>query len=567
MRNKNQETATDTSNNDKNYQESDSTASSIETSAETPKVQRSLAVKNREALEAIRQSLSNKLISHAPPARVIESMKASGSPVVDMISENSSTTATPTKPKVEKKTSSSFEDARAALEGALHFSRHAMPPSNPAPVSTGSNITVSTPSSAKRQAPKPPSNTTQETSEIVIDNDSKKVAAAKIDDSVDSSVGERQRLSAPEIEVSGANTNDERVVVDENKNIEGKEEIEQTTNYADEHIQNSPATSIQQNSPSTPIETPKLTPAIRHSSMKSDLKPRDNKAPRSVQFSPDTMTVTVPANEPRPPKMISYNRWIHKNPYLESSFTGQPISMLPPGAVPPAVAKQQKMVPYPTAPVVDDTPRKWTEKKKKWRSKSTPRVSEIDELMGSSKTKAPSKLAIFTSPSSPEPPIRRQSRVEIYESEKQKVSTKKGKFSLKNLFFSPGANGVSNNGSNGDGNTPNNNSAMGGGANGQGQYNNENKFLDKEHEREILERHKVKTRPEIIHPLDLINGGVEVVKITPKNSLKGECSFYLSFLFCLFFILIVFLADKDMKQYLREKTLKSLCLSVILLIT
>jgi hypothetical protein len=322
--------------------------------------------------------------------------------------------------------------------------------------------------------------------------------------------------------VSGANTNDERVVVDENKNFEGKEEIEQTTNYADEHLQNSPAMSIQQNSPSTLIETPKLTPAIRHSSMKSDLKPRDNKVPRSVQFSPDTMTVTVPANEPRPPKMISYNRWIAKNPYLESSFTGQPISMLPPGAVPPAVAKQQKMVPYPTAPVVDDTPRKWTEKKKKWRSKSTPRVSEIDELMGSSKTKAPSKLAIFTSPSSPEPPIRRQSRVEIYESEKQKVSTKKGKFSLKNLFFPPGANVVSNNGPNGDGNTPNNNSAMGGGANGQGQYNNENKFLDKEHEREILERHKVKTRPEIIHPLDLINGGVEVVKITPKNSLKGH---------------------------------------------
>ena len=34
-----------------------------------------------------------------------------------------------------------------------------------------------------------------------------------------------------------------------------------------------------------------------------------------------------------------------------------------------------------------------------------------------------------------------------------------------------------------------------------------------EHEREILERQtKVKTRPEIIHPLDLLNGGVEVVR-------------------------------------------------------
>ena len=46
---------------------------------------------------------------------------------------------------------------------------------------------------------------------------------------------------------------------------------------------------------------------------------------------------------------------------------------------------------------------------------------------------------------------------------------------------------------------------------------NEVKFLDKEHEREIVEREKIKSRPEIIHPLDLQSGGVEVVKITPKS--------------------------------------------------
>jgi hypothetical protein len=50
-----------------------------------------------------------------------------------------------------------------------------------------------------------------------------------------------------------------------------------------------------------------------------------------------------------------------------------------------------------------------------------------------------------------------------------------------------------------------------------------NKFIDKEHEREILERQgKGRPRPEIIHPLDLQNGGVEVVKITPKaHALKN----------------------------------------------
>ena len=42
--------------------------------------------------------------------------------------------------------------------------------------------------------------------------------------------------------------------------------------------------------------------------------------------------------------------------------------------------------------------------------------------------------------------------------------------------------------------------------------------MDKEHEREILERERSKLRPEIIHPLDLQSGGVEVVKITPKSS-------------------------------------------------
>ena len=48
--------------------------------------------------------------------------------------------------------------------------------------------------------------------------------------------------------------------------------------------------------------------------------------------------------------------------------------------------------------------------------------------------------------------------------------------------------------------------------------------MDKEHEREILERERSKLRPEIIHPLDLQSGGVEVVKITPKNGMSTKKS-------------------------------------------
>ena len=91
---------------------------------------------------------------------------------------------------------------------------------------------------------------------------------------------------------------------------------------------------------------------------------------------------------------------------------------------------------------------------------------------------------------------KRQSRVEIYESERKGLQQqKKGKFSLKKLFRGSLPEGL--------------------------EEVSDNKFIDKEHEREILERQKVKVRPEIIHPLDLLNGGVEVVKIIPQNSGKG----------------------------------------------
>ena len=389
-----------------------------------PQVQKNLVNKNKEALEAIRKSLSNKLVSSGPPQLVMESIKASGRGLEDKMFPN--------KPPAEKTTSNSFEDARASIADALQFTNRL----DPAAAKTAT----------KRQAPNPP------------DAES----ADELDETFDNCQNESNDDPSTEITTEEV-SNDQSEV-------------------------NSAATS-----------EPKLTPAIRNSSMKSEHSIK-NKEVRTVQFSPETVTVTVPSTNSREiPKVISYNSWVGKyhNHHLQSSFTGQPITMYPPGVVGPQMKKPG--LGYAQTPVVDEGPRKWTEKKGKWRSKSTPRSSEIDEIMGSSKTKAQNRLTIFT-PSSPQP-IKRQSRVEIYESEKSRVVQQKqkapAKFSLKKLFKIQ----------------PDGDSAE------EGYHK---LTIDKEHEREIVERKGVKARPEIIHPLDLMNSGVEVVKITPKNSVKGH---------------------------------------------
>ena len=387
-----------------------------------PQVQKNLAVKNKEALEAIRKSLSNKLISSDPPKIVKESIEALEGPRVKSLG---------TKPEFNKTSSNSFEENRACIADALQFNRH---------------DNVARPST-KRQAPGPPPGFCSDEAEEMLDG----------------------------------NENEEKCNENNSQN-EATNSSEIVSNEVESFAE------------------PK--PAIRNSSMKSEhsVKNKDSKA-RSVQFSPETVTVTLPSSSsggggPGGHKVISYNNWMvkYQNQYLESSFTGQPITMYPPGVMGPQMKKPG--LGYPPTPIVDDGPRKWTEKKTKWRSKSTPRSSEIDEIIGSSKMKAQNKLAIFM-PSSPQP-IRRQSRVEIYESEKKNLVQKKGKFSLRKLFKLQDLPDTI-------------------------EDNIDLKFLDKDHEREILERQqKMKIRPEIIHPLDLLNGGVEVVKITPKVQGKSE---------------------------------------------
>ena len=412
---------------------------SVSTSENSPpQVQKNLALKNKEALEAIRKSLSHKLINSSPPARVMESIKA--------LENGSTSVAGGGQVAAQRTTSNSFEEARSSIADALQF-RHENA-ARPA---------------AKRQAPKPPEEDEDLEEELLDDEE----AQREVEE-------EEGLVEEKETRSTDVGLNETPAVGEEDKPAETGEEVKESVE-------------------------PRLAPAIRNSSMKSadSCKNKDSK-PRSVQFSPETVTVTVPSVQPSP-KVISYNRWMHhrpQNPYLESSFTGQPIAMFPPGVIshPGPTGKKQTPLPlYAPAPIIDDEPRKWTEKKNKWRSKSTPRSSEIDEIMGSSKTKSSSRMGIF-SPSSPQP-IKRQSRVEIYESERKGLQQKKGKFSLKKLFRGSLPEGL--------------------------EEVSDNKFIDKEHEREILERQKVKVRPEIIHPLDLLNGGVEVVKIIPQNSGKG----------------------------------------------
>ena len=177
---------------------------------------------------------------------------------------------------------------------------------------------------------------------------------------------------------------------------------------------------------------------------------------------------------------------------------------------------------------MDDEVRKWTEKKK--RSKSAPRGSELDELMGSSKTKPRSKFAAVTATVLPAlasaasgerrsvspPPIRRQSRVELYENDRKRMKEKErttlsgsiakmiNKFSS-TQFVSRNIAGST--------------SALDTAVTSSGEIRGGG-FMDEEHEREIVEREKRgrlrAARPDIVHPIDLNTAAVEVVTIRPN---------------------------------------------------
>jgi hypothetical protein len=265
-----------------------------------------------------------------------------------------------------------------------------------------------------------------------------------------------------------------------------------------------------------PIATASTLPSSSSSSSSSPMPPsalrtvkNENgaKPNRVVQFSPDTKTTSQqPTTAPVP-----YNKWIVNAGVIESSFTGQPIKVAAQAAGTPVTAattsaiKRQPRVVAPAAappmPPIDDEMRKWTEKKK--RSKSVPRGSELDELMGSSKAKPRSNImamlpaSLQERRSSSPPPIRRQSRVELYENDRKKLREKeKGPNNVAvfgssiarmiNRFSSAGRHG---------GSTPTLNSVS--------SVESPKRFMDEEHEREIVEREKL-SRDDIIQ---IVNNG------------------------------------------------------------
>ena len=142
--------------------------------------------------------------------------------------------------------------------------------------------------------------------------------------------------------------------------------------------------------------------------------------------------------------------------------------------------------------------------------------------------------------------IRRHSRVELYENDRKQQRKQAAKFSLKKFFKLSIANNPY-----GIQFPPSHSSTDTSPYHGDNKCNSQVPFLDKEHEREIVEREKSKSkcRPEIIHPIDLqhnmvlnvplvagadhLNGGsnlngsavpgfpaVELVKITPKSTIS-----------------------------------------------
>ena len=428
--------------------------------------QRDLSFKNREALEAIRKSLSDKLAEKVLINEAKSDLKFEGKRQVSKFEESKKrheedaakdeTAEAATKKPIEKTISntssnlSNFEMNRSAIANALEFNRIARP-------------------STKRQAPKPPQSTTSDTG--AAETSSPDVSAVAHPDHPDP------------------------------KAYQANEVIHEAPN------KELPAEPLPIPTPPPPPPAPPMpksalstSSAGRHSSMKGadSSSPKNREVKNRVQFSPETTTVTLPPNEDRNIQPISYNRWIHRGSadIIESSFTGQPINVPRPAPLVPVVTSSthptKRTLPpvtYAPMPQVDDEVRRWTEKKQKQRSKSLPRGSEIDEMMGSSKQvkSGPKLFPISVTSSASASNVRRQSRVELYEAERKHLQQqlqqqqRKGKFSLKKFFkmtlvHNPYGIQFPPNGSNDRSKSPSNSQPA---------------FLDKEHEREILEREKI----------------------------------------------------------------------------
>ena len=289
-----------------------------------PKVQQNLASKNQLALEAIRKSLANKF-------QVQEelSKKEQNDPedVQQIIVKASSSTTTSSPSRSSSVVSSNFEANRASIANALFSNNN----NNKQPDKFRE---IARPASTKKQAaPMPPNTEISVAEDSKINNNNKKNFVKLPEQSeVDDHHEENNKFEVATTTASEAKDDLQKPPpttesVTQPQNLTKDPTGQVTTTEVNSPKQDSATSSVISEAASTTpssTTTEAIKPTIKSAlSMKSDSSPKV----KTVQFSPETMTMTLPNSEP---DLISYNRWISRDPHgspaiVESSFTGQPI--------------------------------------------------------------------------------------------------------------------------------------------------------------------------------------------------------------------------------------------------
>ena len=295
-----------------------------------PKVQQNLASKNQLALEAIRKSLANKFQVQEELLSKKDSQNAED--VQQIIVKASSTSGYPTSGSSTSRSSSvassNFEANRASIANALFSNNN----NNKQPDKFRE---IARPASTKKQAAPMPPNTeisVAEDSKINNNNNKKNFVKLPEQSEVDDHHEENNKFEVATTTASEAKDDLQKPPpttesVTQPQNLTKDPTGQVTTTEVNSPKQDSATSSVISEAASTTpssTTTEAIKPTIKSAlSIKSDSSPKV----KTVQFSPDTMTMTLPNSEP---DLISYNRWISRDPHgspaiVESSFTGQPI--------------------------------------------------------------------------------------------------------------------------------------------------------------------------------------------------------------------------------------------------
>ena len=250
-----------------------------------PKVQEKF---NQMALEAIRQSLTNKIS------------------VQEELSDKNE--------DFDQKfiSKSNFETNRANVASALGFTRK--------------------PSTKTKKAPEPPEQKSSGFNQIRNAIEEAKSGIKIQDDTIDG-------IQSGTIEIPPKDTTNEVSIVPTSTKLVPSSTIEVPSGTTPTKVQSNGATVLQNDTttvvpkaipeaPPLPTTTPEIKSSIK-SSIKNPSQESSQNVVKSVQFSPETTSITL---EPEI-QTISYNRWISRDPLgkvIESSFTGQPIAVQSP---------------------------------------------------------------------------------------------------------------------------------------------------------------------------------------------------------------------------------------------